>query len=189
MYAEPVPPDSPLLLCLRCGHDLTKTGSGRCPECGRDFDPADPASVRTWRRGPQIAIGFGGAVLVPLLKAGGLAAAWHVEFGAHRHAAFFTLLGVGVAFALISAAMAAWNRSWWGRAPLLLAGTLCAWSGLFFASEKYFRVWQSMDDAPAEAFADTAPLGALLGGWLPAGILVALAFAVLLLGVHLKRRG
>jgi hypothetical protein len=174
-------PNAPLHLCLRCGHDLSNSGSGRCSECGRDFDPADPASFRSWRRGPQVALGFGGAVLIPLVAAGGLAAAWRIDFGTQRHAAFATLLAVGVAFALLAATAAAWNRSWWGRVPLLLAGTLCGWSGLFLASEKYFRVWQAMPDAPSEAFADTAPIGALLAGWIPAGLLVLFAFAVLLL--------
>ena len=30
--------------CIGCDFDLSETRSGRCPECGRDFDPANPAT-------------------------------------------------------------------------------------------------------------------------------------------------
>jgi hypothetical protein len=44
--------------CLACGYILAGSPSARCPECGRTFDPADPATFRatpptraaTWRR-------------------------------------------------------------------------------------------------------------------------------------------
>jgi hypothetical protein len=49
-----VPPDPPTpgRYCLTCGYDL-RANDGRCSECGRVFDPADP---RTFRRRPQSAV-------------------------------------------------------------------------------------------------------------------------------------
>ena len=32
-------------LCLGCGYSLRTLGSGRCPECGRMFDPSDPRTM------------------------------------------------------------------------------------------------------------------------------------------------
>ena len=30
--------------CLTCNYDLRKLSEHRCPECGREFEPSDPAS-------------------------------------------------------------------------------------------------------------------------------------------------
>ena len=36
--------------CVACGYDLRGLRGGRCPECGRGFDPKDPATFRRSRR-------------------------------------------------------------------------------------------------------------------------------------------
>jgi hypothetical protein len=106
-----------------------------------------------------------------------------------RRAAFLTVLGIGLSCGVAAAGLAAWNRSWLGRIPLLMVGVLSVWLGLFLGSEKYFRVWQSMPDPSDEAYADTGPIGALLLGWLPGLIVVAASFAAfLVVAVILRRR-
>lgn len=61
--------------CLTCGYVLLGLPEGRCPECGRDFDPNNPATYSTrplfvrwkyWLPGFLLAAG-GGAVLYALL--------------------------------------------------------------------------------------------------------------------------
>lgn len=49
-----IPPGA---VCRGCGYDLTGLETSRCPECGREFDPARPATMRfpateraAWRR-------------------------------------------------------------------------------------------------------------------------------------------
>ena len=61
-------------------------------------------------------------------------------------------------------------------AILLAIGTVSVWAGLFIGSDFGYREWQSIPDPPPEAFADTAPIGALLFGWLPGGILCGAIF-------------
>jgi len=38
------------MFCLTCGYDLSKSARGPCPECGREFDPADAGSWRPCAR-------------------------------------------------------------------------------------------------------------------------------------------
>ncbi len=118
----------------------------------------------------------------------GFGLAFKPDYGHSRYAAFFTIFGIGLLYGGASAVLAAWNRSLWGRIPLLLAGILCVWLSLFLGSDKGFRVWQSMPDPPDEAFADTAPLGALLAGWIPGGVIVGSFFALALLIFWLHQR-
>jgi hypothetical protein len=40
---------SPTIVCLGCGYDLNGLDRHRCPECGRPFDPSDPATFGTSR--------------------------------------------------------------------------------------------------------------------------------------------
>lgn len=35
--------------CLSCNYDLSNLTEHRCPECGREFDPYDPAYMHPWR--------------------------------------------------------------------------------------------------------------------------------------------
>lgn len=165
------------ILCLTCDHELTYTASGRCPECGREFDPGDPSTFETHRRGSHALRGIALAIGLGAGAYGLLRWSWDWPYGDSHHAAFRSIFGIGAALGVIAAVSAARNRSWFGRIPLLLMGTLCVWAGLFLASEKYFRVWQASADAPDEAFADTGPMGALLAGWVPGGLLVGAVFA------------
>ena len=41
---------STIVRCWTCGYDLRGLISHRCPECGRDFDPADPATMHMGAR-------------------------------------------------------------------------------------------------------------------------------------------
>ena len=180
---------SQAILCLSCEYNLVATGSGRCPECGQQFDPGDPSTFATHRRRSQairgivLAIGLGGAAY------GLLRWSWDWPYGNSHSAAFLSILGIGATLGVIAALSAARNRSWLGRIPLLLMGTLCVWAGLFFASEKYYRVWQASPDPPNEAYADTGPLGALLGGWVPGGLLVGAVFGAGVVFFAWHRRG
>lgn len=38
-------PRQPIRVCLACGYPLANVEPGRCTECGRPFDPADPRTV------------------------------------------------------------------------------------------------------------------------------------------------
>lgn len=165
-----------VMYCRSCQYDLAGLGAGRCPECGRLFDPADPTSFDRRRRGPQAIIGIGLALLIGATVILGFWAALMPDYGHSHHAGFVTVSGIGLVAGVTAAVLAARNRSWLGRVPLLLVAIFCVWLGLFLGSEKYFRVWQSMPDSPDEAYADTAPLGALLLGWLPGSIVVAVSF-------------
>ncbi len=110
------------------------------------------------------------------------------DFGYSRHAAFLTIVGIGLVGGVGSAAAAAWNGRWLGRIPLLLVGVIGVWLGLFFGSDHSYRVWQSMPNPPDEAFADTAPIGALLLGWLPGSVIVGAAFGVTAMVLAWRRR-
>ena len=128
------------------------------------------------------------AVAIGIVVILGFRAAYVPDYGHSRHAAFLTIFGIGLAFGTGSAFLAAINRSWLGRVPLLIVGVISVWLGLFLGSDKGFRVWQSMPDPPDEAFADTGPLGALIAGWIPGSIIVGIAFGLCSLFIWLLRR-
>ena len=138
----------------------------------------DPTTFETRRRGLQAFLGVGLAFMIGIAAIIGFWAALMPDYGYSRHAAFLTVLGIGLLAGVATATLAASNRSWWGRVPLLLVGIICVWLGLFLGSEKSFRVWQSMPNPPDEAFADTGPIGALLLGWLPGSIVVGVVFGL-----------
>lgn len=167
-----------VMYCRICQYDLARLDARRCPECGHPFDPADPLTFDLRRRRPQAILGIGLALVIGVVVILGFRAAWVPNYGYSRDAAFLTVAGIGLLAGFSGAVLAAWNRSWWGRIPLLLVGILCVWLGLFLGSEKGFRVWQSMPNPPDEAFADTAPMGALLLGWLPGAVVVLVIFGL-----------
>ncbi|MHC5028803.1 MAG: RING finger protein [Planctomycetota bacterium] len=176
------------MFCRSCQYELAGLVAGRCPECGRPFDPSDRSTFETRRRGAHAIIGFGLALVIGIAGLFGLRAAYQAGYGDSHQAAFLAILGIGLAAGLAAGFLAAWNRSWLGRVPLLLVGVLCVWLGLFLGSEKYFRVWQSIPNPPDEAYADTAPMGAFLLGWFPGAIVVGAAFGLGLLVFDGRRR-
>jgi hypothetical protein len=172
------------MICRSCQYSLFELATGPCPECGRPFDPADPSTFETRRRGQQALLGLGLAVVIGIVMITAFWFAQTPDYGFFRHAAFWTLFGSGLVVGSVTAILAAANRSWLGRVPLLLVGILSVWIGLFLGSDKFYRVWQSMPNPASEAFADTAPIGALLLGWMPGMLVVGSVFGLsfLLLG-------
>ena len=61
---------------------------------------------------------------------------------------------------------------------LLIGGTLALWAAMFFGSDMGYRAWQEMPGPPDEAFGDASILGALIFGWLPAGLFCLMVYAV-----------
>src|SRR6266516_4363879 len=45
----------PIGLCLDCGYALFGLPTPRCPECGREFDPMDPATMNMGRELSELA--------------------------------------------------------------------------------------------------------------------------------------
>ena len=111
------------------------------------------------------------------------------DYGTDRFLALYVLLGIGLTASLLAAGLAAWNRSWWGRLPLLAVGILGTWIGLLVSSDLYFRVWQAMPNPPDEAYADSGPAGALLFGWMPGIVVMVVLFVPAWAVALLIRRG
>ena len=175
--------------CLDCDFELKATTTGRCPECGRAFDPASPRTFASRSRRGHALRGLLFAVVLAAVAFGLLRWSWEWPYGDAHEIALRSIFGVGLLVAAVAAVTAAVNRSWIGRIPLLLVGVLSVWAGLFFGLDKFYRVWQGSSDPPDEAFADTAPLGALLAGWIPGGLFVGVVFAAALLVLAWRRRG
>ncbi|MCP4835225.1 MAG: hypothetical protein GY895_10730 [Phycisphaera sp.] len=120
----------------------------------------------------------------------GILAMWtalSMDFGTDRFAALWTLFGVGFGVALLACILAAVNRSWLGRIPLLLVGILALWAGLLLGSDGYFRVWQAMPNPPDEAFSDSGPSFLLIVGWIPGTIGIIILFLPCLLAAEVIR--
>ena len=94
------------------------------------------------------------------------------------HQYFFPIFGAGVLLALILSLAAGWRRGCIVPLICLPLGVFSFWSALFLAAEIGYRQWQSIPNPPDEAFADTAPLGALLVGWLPGLIFCGFIFGL-----------
>lgn len=177
------------MYCRSCEYDLAGLKEGCCPECGTPFDPSDPSSYAIRRRKNQALLGIGLAVAIGIAVILSFRVAFVPDYGHSRHSAFLTIFGIGLSAGIGSAFFAAVNHSWLGKVPLLIAGIISVWLGLFLGSDKGFRVWQSMPDPPDEAFADTGPLGALILGWLPGLIIVGVVFGLsnFLIGIRRRR--
>ena len=176
------------MYCRSCRYGLAGLEAGRCPECGLPFDPTDPTTYVDWRYKSQALIGFGAAFGVFGLANLGFLSALQSSYGYSPSAAFYRMAGIGAIFGAIAAILAGWHRWWLVQLPLLLVGIFCTWAGLFLASDHGYRVWQRGPNPPDEAFADTAPIGFLLAGWIPGGIFVGLVFGVALLLFRWQRR-
>ncbi|MEW6251852.1 MAG: hypothetical protein AB1716_14495 [Planctomycetota bacterium] len=102
MSTQPVsssllPADSPAM-CLGCGYRLRGLTQPRCPECGRAFDPRDPATWRRPSRRWEMAEPPGRLFHIPLAALCGwllIQAGWPGE-------SCFTLSVILVVFALMS---------------------------------------------------------------------------------------
>ncbi len=176
------------MYCISCEYRLSGLEAGRCPECGRAFDPADSSTFDRRRRGPQALLGIGSALLIGGLSFFGLQQTILMKGLQSQFTAFWIVAGVGLAAGVAAAVLAAWNRSWLGRIPLLLVGIVAVWAGLAFGHDKYYRVWQALPDAPDEAYADSGPVATLLAGWIPGGIFVVGVFLPALLVFSWKRK-
>ena len=84
--------------------------------------------------------------------------------------------------------VARWRFGLWVQLVAVALGILLLWAGLFFGAELGYRSWQSMPDPPDEAFADTAPIGFFLAGWLPAGVLTIGWWGLLMLIGNTRRQ-
>lgn len=67
-----------------------------------------------------------------------------------------------------------YRSSWSGL--LLAIGVVAFWATLVIGSVMGYRAWQSMPDAPLEAFNDASASGALLFGWLPGVVFSFIGF-------------
>ncbi|MCH2181632.1 MAG: hypothetical protein MK108_06460 [Mariniblastus sp.] len=94
------------------------------------------------------------------------------------HQYFFPIFGAGLLLALTLSLAAGWRRGCIVPLICLPLGVLSFWSGLFLGAEIGYRQWQNIPNPPDEAFADTAPLGALLVGWLPGLIFCGAIFGL-----------
>ena len=83
---------------------------------------------------------------------------------------FMAIFSLGCVLAAVPSFLAGVMRGSTWPGVLLVTGVLAFWAAFFIASDMGYRVWQSMPDAPSEAFSDASASGALLLGWFPAGV-------------------
>lgn len=89
---------------------------------------------------------------------------------------FLSIFSLGCVVAAVPSFLAGClPRSSWA-VVLFATGVLICWATVFMASDMGYRAWQSMPDAPSEAFSDASASGALLFGSLPAGIFCTTVF-------------
>src|SRR5256886_12732816 len=85
----------PIGLCLDCGYSLFGLPTPRCPECGRDFDPLDPATMNMGREFSELARIVLGPLRLPvnlITWAGLLYALWESRLPSRPIAASSSLL-------------------------------------------------------------------------------------------------
>ena len=89
---------------------------------------------------------------------------------------FLAIFSLGCVVAAVPSFLAGCmpGTSWSG--VLLVTGVFAFWATVIRASVMGYRAWQSMADAPSEAFSDASASGALLFGWLSAGIFCLTVF-------------
>ena len=92
------------------------------------------------------------------------------------HQVFWPIFGFGCLIAFVVAALAGRRTGIIVPGILLFIGVIAFWAGLFIGSDAGYRAWQAIPDPPQEAYADTAPLGALIAGWFPGSIFCGIVF-------------
>ena len=75
-----------------------------------------------------------------------------------------------------------------GSVLLLIVCVLFVWGSLLGGVGAWFTTWQTMPNAPDDAFNDTGIIGIMLIGWLPAKIYIAITFATARLIFHFSNR-
>ena len=94
------------------------------------------------------------------------------------HETFLPIFLVGAGIALVVSFFAGRLKSWLATGVLLAFGVVAFWASLFVGSDMGYRAWQSIPDPPPQAFADTAPLGALVFGWIPGGLFCLVIYGI-----------
>ncbi len=168
------------MYCRSCFYKLVGLPAGVCPECSAPFDPADPASYAP--RLPRLLVrgcvaGLVAAVLLGLLAFGLFRMFSSMTF-ASRETALVAHFAGGLPLGVVGAAYAGWSRSWIARGAVLPVCVLCVWATLVLGVDAWFRTWQSMPNAPDEAFSDAGAMVPVLLGWAPAGVVVGGVFVV-----------
>ena len=64
--------------------------------------------------------------------------------------------------------VASFNTKSETRMALTAVAVIILWFGIAMATNLAFQAWQATDDAPQEAFYDSAVAGAFVFGWVPA---------------------
>ena len=88
------------------------------------------------------------------------------------HEFFLPIFGLGCLIAVIASFIAAQKSGIIVPGLFLAVGIVAFWASLFLGSGFGYQAWQSVPDPPAEAFNDTAPLGATYLGLDSRGILL-----------------
>ena len=83
----------------------------------------------------------------------------------------FALAGLG--FALIASILAGRTSGCLWPFVFLIPGIGVLWACLFLGTAYGYDAWQRMPDPPDEAFSDASVVGALVFGWMPAGLYCA----------------
>ena len=76
-------------------------------------------------------------------------------------------LAIGLCIATVLVVLASRCSKLSFRLPILFMAVVVLWGSMFIAADAGYREWQSIPNAPAEAFSDTGPIFFLVAGWLP----------------------
>jgi len=94
------------------------------------------------------------------------------------HEYFLPIFLLGCSIAAIASFFAGRMSACLVPGVLLTIGVVVLWAAMFIGSDLGYRAWQSMPDAPDEAFSDASAVGALVLGWLPAGVFCLTVFGL-----------
>lgn len=89
---------------------------------------------------------------------------------------FLVVFAIPCIVSILLSYLAAKSKRDTQRALCFIGAIFFFWAGLALASDLGFRAWQSIPDAPPEAFNDSGPAAAMLMGWLPATVFCFLIY-------------